>query len=161
MISIDLKLVGEEEFVLRLDTLPEKVREVVEAKFSTLIEALRNKVADNLSGAVLQTKSGALLESLKSGVEQIGSTAIGFVEIDPPNERVKTYALANEYGGKAWYIIPLGLKGVLANKEERFFSRRAVMHPPAIERSYLRSAFREMEEPIIQGLSSAVEEALR
>lgn len=109
------------EVIAGISGLPDKVAAVMEEKFGLLINKLRDKVRDNLSGKVLNIKSGALVNALNSGVVRQGSSLIGFVEIDPPNETVKEYALAHEYGGKNSYWILVGPIGVLANKETGFF----------------------------------------
>lgn len=160
MINFSFSLLDAEAFT-RLDQIPIKVHALLEEKFRTLINELKTKVEENLSGKVLNVKSGVLLSSLRSGVERQGDLLIGFVEIDPPNETVKEYALAHEYGGKGYYWIHVGPKGVLANRETGFFSKHDVFHPLAKERSYLRSAFREMEPEIVSSLSPVIEESIR
>ena len=156
---ISIKLV-DTEVIAKFERLPEELRVAVEAKFAGLIELVREKVEENLGGAVLQTKTGNLLAALRSGVSEAGGNTIGFVEIEPGSKE-EVYGRAHEYGGKSSYWIEVGAKGVLANKEDNFFSKRDVLHPPAKERSFMRSALREMMPTIIAEMEATIASVIR
>lgn len=162
MISVNVRII-DREVLVRLDRLPARIHAAVQLKFSELVGLLREKVAENLGGKVLQIKSGALLRSLGPPVvENIGLTLIGTVDIIPENENVKEYALAHEYGGKGSYeIVPMN-KSLL-----RFIGKSGdvvfapyVYHPAAAERSYLRSALADMQPIFTSGIEDAVFDGL-
>lgn len=159
---IDLKLtLIDSEAILALPQLPDKVQESLKAKFEGLIRALETKVEENLSGRVLGTKSGRLRGSLVGGVEQLGQTLVGFVAIEGDEEVVK-YGMAHEYGGRGFYeILPVNKRVLVFKSEAGVVFTKRVWHPPAIERSYLRSELKESEESIVAGLGEALDEALR
>ena len=161
MIGLNVRFSGDEVLV-RLDGFPRRLRDVLDLKFRELVDELRLKVMENLSGKVLNTKSGALLGAVRSGVEQLGSQLIGFVEIDPANTTVKEYALVHEYGGKGSYeIVPVSKRMLrFIGKSGDVVFASYVLHPPAAERSYLRSAFIEMQPLITSGLEDALFDAI-
>lgn len=153
---ISLKLV-DTEVIAKFDRLPVELRAAVEAKFATLIEMVRAKVEENLSGAVLQTKSGALLGALQSGVSSIGGqTLVGFVEIEP-GSKPEIYGKVHEYGGKDWYeIVPVNKKALAFEIDGKKIITDYVFHPPAKERSFMRSALREMVPTIVAEMEETI-----
>lgn len=160
--KIDVKIV-DRELIVALDGIPSRLVQALEDKLSTLMGLVRVKVEENLSGAVLQTKSGALKGSLVSGVERIGSsTFVGFVDVGPMDAKVAAYAMVHEYGGKDYYeIVPVHKRMLrFVGKSGDVVFAPYVYHPPAQERSYLRSALWAMESEIVEGLDEALESAL-
>lgn len=122
--------------------LPVKFRLELATKIDRIADLVEAKVRENLSGGILDIKSGQLIGSIR---KEIDIAAIGAVEhggafiafVGPIPATPKAWAL--EYGGKGSYVIPVGKRGVLANRETGFFSKRDVVHPPAKEYAYLRS----------------------
>ena len=153
---ISIKLV-DTEVIAKFERLPAELHAAVEAKFATLIEMVRAKVEDNLSGAVLQTKSGALLGALQSGVSSAGSgTMVGFVEIEP-GSKAEVYGKAHEYGGKDYYeIVPVNKKALAFEVDGKKIITDYVFHPPAQERSFMRSALAEMMPTIIAEMEETI-----
>jgi len=101
-------------------------------------------VIENITGKVLQSRSGDLLRKLGPGPEVYASGYDFIAFVGPRPAGPKEYAL--EFGGKGAYVIPVGLKGFLANEEDDFFSKADVVHPPSKEYRYLREARDEVEE---------------
>ena len=160
MISLEVKVV-DQELLVKLDELPAKLHALVREKLETEVSALRLKVQENLTGKVLNTKTGALLGALTSGVEELGNLLVGFVAIEAQDQKVQAYAMAHEYGGKGYYEIVPVRKAILQFEYKGQIVRTPyVYHPPAQQRSYLRSALHEMSSEIEQGLNSAVQEAI-
>lgn len=161
MISLSVKIV-DQELLVNLETLPRRLHEAVKSKLESEIALLRTKVEENLSGKVLNSKTGALLSSLVSGVEQLGSLLIGFVAVESSDPKVEAYAMAHEYGGKGYYEIVPVHKAILRfeTKGGNIVFAPYVYHPPAAERSYLRSALHEMQSEIEAGLSQAIQDAM-
>lgn len=159
MISFQVSL-ADTEILAKLGGLPEKVQLALRAKMEEEVEILRDKVAENLSGGVLNLKTGALLSALVSGTEELGDLLVGYVGIESEDENVKQYAVAHEYGGKSYYPITPIHKTLLVFFWERMGKvvfLKGVNHPPQKERSYLRSALYELRPEIEEGLKTAVE----
>lgn len=161
MIGLQVTIV-DQELLVNLERIPERLHAEIEEKLESLVAELRLKVQENLSGKVLNTKTGALLGSLVSGVERLGSLLVGFVAIDPADSKVEAYAMVHEYGGKGFYeIVPIH-KLILRfeGKGGEVVFAPYVYHPPAAERSYLRSALHEMAPEIEAGLNQAIRDAI-
>lgn len=161
MINLQVKIV-DQELLVNLERIPQRLHAEIEEKLESLISELRLKVQENLSGKVLNTKSGALLSSLVSGVEKLGSLLVGFVAVEPTDSKVEAYAMAHEYGGKGFYEIVPVHKLILRfeGKSGEIIFAPYVFHPPAAERSYLRSALHEMAPEIEAGLHQAIQDAI-
>jgi len=161
VISIDIKVI-DQELLVKLDKLPERLHEAIRVKLVEGVAELRLKVIENLTGKVLNSKSGRLVESLVSGVEELGSTLIGFVAIESADAKVKAYAEAHEYGGKGSYeIVPIQKKILrFIGKSGDIIFAPYVYHPPAAERSYLRSALWEMAPEIEEQINAAIQAEL-
>lgn len=134
MLSLEIK--PSERFGERIYGLAARTRRQWNEKLGLLADLLYDKVIENLSGKVLQTKTQQLRGSITKEVSTSGYDFIAFVGPEPATP--KAYAL--EFGGKSSYLIPVGPKGVLANRETDFFSKHDVIHPPSLEYRYLRSA---------------------
>lgn len=163
MIDLHVSISGlDSEFFVNLADFEKKSWPLIERKFQVLVDALKAKIQENLSGRVLQTKSGALLRDVVSGVERQGTLLIGYAGIEPENETIKEYALTHEYGGRGTYTIVPVNKSVLRfiGKSGDVVFTKFVRHPAAPERSYLRSALAEMQPEIVAGLEEAIVEAL-
>lgn len=162
MIGLQVRVI-DQELIVTLNKIPTAIRVQLESKLKTLMSELRLKVIENVSGKVLHSKSGALAASVVDGVSNIGSSLIGFVEVASGDPKVQAYAEAHEYGGKGYYEIVPVHKTVLkfVSKSGETVYAPYVFHPPAPERSYLRSAFAEMAPEIEEQLNEALAEALR
>lgn len=144
-----------------LTDLPERLREALLQKATTLAAELEAKVQQKLAGEVLNARSGALARSIVTSIEE-GSAGVS-VAIES-NGDVK-YAAIHEFGGviPPHEIVPDKAKAlafVVGGKQ--VFARRANL--PAVtmpERSYLRSSLAEMTDQIREGLSGAVTEAIK
>jgi hypothetical protein len=143
------------ELITKIGQLPAHLQEMVLLKMQEAVDLLYAKVLANLSGDVLHVKTGDLVSRLMKGVEQQGSLIIGFVEIEPKDIK----AFVQEYGGKGSYLIEPVKAQVL-----RFISKggetvfaKSVLHPPLPERSYLRSALKDLYPVLLAKLNEAPE----
>jgi hypothetical protein len=134
MLSIEIR--ATEDFFTKLKGYTARTQAKYNTELDRITDLVLTKVIENLSGKILQSKTGELVGSISKETHHSGYDFIGFV--GPVPATPKAWAL--EFGGKHSYLIPLGDKGVLANKDEQFFSKRAVIHPPSKEYAYLRSA---------------------
>lgn len=135
----------------------------VDAALAARAEELRarlyDKIADNLSGGLLNRRSGALLDSITTEVEDDGEGVSIIAEsIGVP------YAAILEQGGKtaAHEIVATkaqALAFVIAGAQH--FARR-VQHPGSIFKAYryMGSALDELADEIASGLKDAVIESL-
>jgi phage gpG-like protein len=137
-------LVGESELMARMGRMyPNAKKGLLEAVTRLAIQLQRNVVKDKLSGQVLNVRSGTLRRS----ISQLATNQLVSQTETSTEGRVGTnveYAHIHEYGGT---IARHSKKGV----------GRAV-YP---ERSFLRSAMREMESQIKTELENALKQAVK
>ena len=151
----DVEIDGADELDARLADMPRALRAALAAKIEELAERLEEKIKENLSGAVLQSRSGALRDSIESSA---GADAAQLF--------AKTkYAAAQEYGFSGIESVTAHSRTIkeafgraIAPKQVfvRAFSRQ--MNLP--ERSYMRSALDEMQDEITAELAEAIREGL-
>lgn len=125
----------------KLYGLSKRLRSKWNARMESAGQELKAKVLENLDGKILQKRSGQLYDSIELDVYTEGYDFIAFVGPVPATPK----AMSLEFGGKGDYLIPIGAKGVLANKDTGFFSKSSVIHPPSKEYAYLRTALEEIE----------------
>lgn len=138
---LDIEVTPSPLFGMKLFNLNKRLRTKWNRTLERTATELYEKVLENLSGKILNVKTDQLRQSIAKEVESSDFDFIAFV--GPVPATPKAYAL--EYGGKGDYVIPVGAKGVLANRETGFFSKRDVLHPPSKEYAYLRTAMEEVE----------------
>jgi phage gpG-like protein len=135
----------------------------IEAVLATRAEELRvklqGKIAQNLSGDILNTRSGALLNSISTEVDDDG---LGLTFI--AESTGVPYAAILEYGGKTAAHEILATKAqalaFIVGGEQRF--ARRVQHPGSIFKAYryIGSAFDALAGELTFGLKDAVLDAL-
>jgi hypothetical protein len=133
----------------------------IEEQVGILGHQLYQTVEGKLSGSVLNVGTGALLNSVMlSAVAATGLAFETFVEI-PDASPEWLIGMTHEYGGTSAYVIEPIEKQALSFVVggTRVFARR-VNHPPAQERSYLRSSLDEMAESIRDGIQETVNAVL-
>jgi hypothetical protein len=138
MLSIEIRT--NDAFYTKLKGYTQRTQAKYNAELDRITDLIFTKVIENLSGKILEPKTGQLRDSIVKETHHSGYDFIGFV--GPVPTTAKAYAL--EFGGRDWYLIPIGERGVLANKAENFFSKSAVGHPPSKEYAYLRSALNDV-----------------
>lgn len=124
-----------------------------------LIQRLRDRVENNLSGGVLNARTGALRASLAAGLAQAGGIAATVTASAP-------YAAFQEYGFSGSETVRAHLR-----RQSQAFGKpirpvdvavrtysRQVNYPA---HSYLRSALAELKPEINAGIGAAVAEALQ
>jgi HK97 gp10 family phage protein len=154
---ITVELVGDKELVARLDAMPGRVRDGLVRAVARLGLELQKKVQDEkLSGQVLHQRSGALARSIDTQVSQTETAVSASVGT------AVRYARFHEYGvAHPWLIQARTARALRFLVGGRVIFRRYVRHPPLPERSFLRSALKEMRPEIEEGLRAAVAEAIR
>lgn len=155
---ITAALAGGDALMGRLGAMPARLGAELAREASRLGDELRTAVERNLSGGVLQQRSGRLAASIDLSVEQSGGAVSATLGSDVP------YAAIHEYGGviPAHQILPKSAR-VLAfpwQGREGVFRRVEMPAVQMPERSFLRSAFAEMEPEIRAAMADAASRAV-
>lgn len=129
----------------------------IEERVGILGQQLYDTVRVKLSGAVLNVGTGALLGSVMlSAVAATGLAFETFVEI-PSDSPQWLIGMTHEYGGTSAYVIePINTQALHFMVGGSSVFARRVNHPPAIERSYMRSSLDEMSQSIMDGIQETV-----
>ena len=133
----------------------------IEEKVGILGQQLYDLVAAKLSGGVLNIGTGALLSSVMLAAVGVTGMAVGtFVEI-PEDSPQYLIGKVHEYGGAGYYPIePVNAQALRFIVGGTLVFAKHVNHPPAIERSFLRSSLDEMTETVYAELQSTIGEVL-
>lgn len=160
---LNITIVGDRELVAKLDLRGVRAKEAVVREVTSLTLQLERKVkAEKLSGQVLNVRTGNLRASIHSilPVEQTGGTIRGRVA---SSGDVK-YAGIHEFGGKtpAHVIMPVKANALAFMMGGKMIFAKKVNHPGSTmpERSFLRSALKEMAPDVERGLNEAIKKAL-
>jgi len=158
---IAAQIVGDRAVIAHLEGTPAKVMNNVRSEVQRLVLALLNRVkGEKLSGQVLRNQTGTLRRSINQRVTGDASTSTGSVGTN------LSYAAAHEFGFKG----PVSVKAHLRMVKVAWgkpvknpgmhqwgaFTRQ--MNLP--ERSFLRSALKDMTPEIQARLTAAVRSAL-
>jgi len=143
---IESLLVGDREIVRKFDALPTRLRDEMKIGVGRLaLKLARNVQQNKLSGQMLNVRTGRLRRSIASLVEDNSQTVSGIVSTP-----VK-YAPPNEYGFKGTVTVAQSLRTIKQAFgrpiEEKTITVRAHQRKMNLpERSFLRSALRDMEQ---------------
>jgi len=159
-------IVGDDRVIARLEGMkPAILARVETAMRHLLFELQRHVMDDKLSGQVLgkylhSRPTGRLRDSIKvAGPESDGKSFFGAVGTNV------VYAAIHEYGGRTpgHLIEPRNKKALAFEIGGETIIRRRVHHPGSVmpERSFLRSALRDMQDQIKVEISAAVAEGLK
>jgi phage gpG-like protein len=149
-------LVGDSELIARLSAMPGVVQSGIVRAVTRLALELEALVKRKLSGDVLRVRTGVLRSSINNRVNQ---TATGVTASVGTNV---SYAKFHEFGvPHEWEIRPRSARALAFEIGGRTIFAARVIHPPLPERSFLRSALREMEPRIRSKLEAAVTQATR
>jgi hypothetical protein len=153
-------LVGDERALERLRALPEAFNSRLLRAITQLgIELQLNVQQDKLSGQVLTSRTGSLGSSIQLQVNQSGGAFTASVFTD------SRYAAVQEYGFAGTVSVRASLRRIrqafgrsIAEKtiSVRAYDRRANLP----ERSFLRSALKDMTPDIHDGVEAALADAV-
>jgi hypothetical protein len=155
---ITVELVGDERLIARLDAMPGRMHDGIARTVARLgLELHRKVVMEKLNGQVLQRRTGARASQVNDRFTDT-PTEISYSVGIPP----KSYGRFHEFGvPHSWVTEARNAKALrFTVGGETIFCRR-VTHPPLPERSFLRSALKEMAPMIEEELRAAVAEAIR
>lgn len=157
---ISVKVIGVEQFVTRLQNLQPKVQESLRLAIGQLGIELQTYVkANKLNGQVLKNQTHTLSRSINMKVK---ADAFSVVASVGTNIR---YAAIHEFGGqtKPHLIQAKNAAKLKFMGGGGWVFRKEVNHPGSRmpERSFLRSALKDMESQIQTGLKKAVDVAVK
>jgi len=131
-----------DEVVLALDQFPRRIREALHQKFGVIFAEVRRGIADSRPGKYVDQKY------IQSGIEDIGSTTIGFIEAE---DKPGTYI-----------IVPTKRRALefIGTKDGALVRTKLVNHP-YLKAAPIVAAHLEAKKPwILDQLEDAVNEAL-
>jgi phage gpG-like protein len=144
-------LVGDREVIARLTEIRGKSLQGVARAVTRLGLEMERLVKQKLSGEVLNVRTGVLRSSINTQVKQSATEVTATV-----GTNVK-YARAHEFGvPHSWEIRPVKARALAFQVNGQSIFAMRVTHPPLPERSFLRSALREMTPRIRAELEAAV-----
>ena len=156
---IAASIVGDREMLDRLRALPEAARAGLGRAVSELARELERRVAEKLSGEVLQARSGSLRSSIEAAVDESATGIVVTVGSSLGYARAQEYSFAGTVGVRAHlrHITQAFGRPIAAKTIEVGASSRRMNLP---ERSFLRSALVEMHPQIEAAARRAMQEAL-
>jgi len=144
-----------------LAAMPERISDALAVKAGALAAALQEKIAQKLSGDVLQMKSGALAGSIAVTVEDSSDGVSVRIATSPDIK----YAAIHEFGGtiSPHQIVPDKARALafLVGGKRAFAARVQIPAVTMPERSYMRAALAEMANEIRDEFGTAVAEAIQ
>ena len=137
------------------------LEEALLAVFGELGDKLYELVIGNLTGRVLQARTGKLASSVElEAAAFIGAVCQTAVAI-PEGSDSWLIGMVHEYGGLGWYSIdPVNAQVLAWMGPEGMVFARHVNHPPAEERSFMRSALAWMEADAVDQIKTTIAEVL-
>lgn len=156
-------ILGGEDLVKRLTAAPENIQNALQTSVSRMALRLLARVkGDKLSGQVLKVKTGRLRRSINQRVEREGSGVYGYVGTNVDYGRV------HEYGFKGGVVsVRAHLRKVTqafgktlpTTKQSQVGAHTRNVKLP--EKSFLRSALRELQPEIERSMRNAVQAAAK
>lgn len=154
---LEIKLIGDQQLMLKLQRMPERVRFELKKAVTGLSFDLMRLVKRKLTNQVLNVRSGKLRDSIFQRVVEDRAGIHGHVASDGT---VK-YAGVHEWGGTINIpeIRPVSASALhfITKGGAEVFAKYARAHTVTMpERSYLRSSLRDMKDQIKRELTDAV-----
>ena len=148
-------LLGDNELIAKLNAMPGGTRQGIVRALTRFMLQFDRRVKQKLSGEVLNVRSGVLRASVHTEVKESATEVIG-----TEGTNVK-YARFHEYGvPHSWEIRPRSARALAFEVGGQTIFRMRVTHPGLPERSFLRSAQREMTGQFKDEMRQAVGEAI-
>jgi hypothetical protein len=153
---ITLQLVGDREVIAKLAAMPEGMRAGLARAITRLSLEGERLSKQKLSGEVLNVRTGAL----RSGVHALPTTSSS-TEVKGGWGSSVWYGKLHEMGvPHSWEIRPKSARVLAFEIGGRTIFAMHVTHPPLPERSFMRSALREMQPRIQSEIEAAVSQEL-
>lgn len=143
----------------RVDELQDEIEVALYNRTNKLTQMFADRVRQNLSGDVLQTRSGDLLGS----VEQIGPNATGdeIVSTVQAGGDAAPYGIVHEHGGEREYMIyPVNGRALAFEIDGKLAFFASVRHPPLPARPWFGPVEEEMAAIWGDELQEAISEVV-
>jgi hypothetical protein len=154
--TVQFEFVGDTAVEAKLAALPARIHLAVLRVMTKLGLQLHAAVVENLSGKVLNRRTGKLASSQNlqtvDTAAQITSS-VGF------NQATVPYGKPHEYGvPHSWIIEPVRAKALRFKPSGggKFIFAKRVVHPPLKERSFLRSALKDLAPRVGPEVNAAI-----
>ena len=148
-------LVGDQALIAKLNAMPNGLRNGIARAVTRLAIETQRLVQQKLSGSVLKVRTGVLRSSINYKVDQSSTSVTATVGTNV------AYARYHEFGvPHSWEIRPKSARALCFELNGKTIFAKRVIHPPLPERSFLRSALKEMEPRIKEELERAVGDAV-
>ena len=157
---INLSLVGGANVIRQFEKFPPSLATELRNTIQTLSFQLQSKVQqDKLSGQVLKTKTGTLRRSISHRTHDSGNATYGVVGTN------SNYGMMHEFGFKGTENIKSHLRTIKMAWGKSIKPRQVTVkaHTRKVdypERSFLRSALKEMETQIVTEIDTTVQRLL-
>lgn len=150
---ITVFLAGDTQVIARLNAMPGALRSGIVRAVTRLALETQRLVQQKLSGPVLAVRTGVLRSSINYRIQDSATQVTATI-----GTAVK-YGKYHEYGvPHSWEIKPTTAKALAFEVGGQTIFRKSATHKALPERSFLRSALREMEPRIKEELQAAVGE---
>jgi hypothetical protein len=155
---VTLEIQGTDRVIAFVSSTERRVTDALRRAVAIATIDLSNYVKTNkLSGQVLNVKTGTLRRAVKSYPPSGDGPIVGTVSV---GQEAAVYGRVHEYGGAGPYeITPIRAKALRFMLGGQAVFAKSVMHPPAKERSFMRSALADKRAEIIARLERAVSSA--
>ena len=153
-------LVGDDKLKAWMATRYPEMEKGVQTSMARLVISLARKIKEEkLSGQVLKNQTGRLRRSITPNIRGMGTQIVGEVGTNVE------YAAIHEYGGKTppHEILPKRGRALAFMMGGKQVIVRKVNHPGSKmpERSFMRTALKEMEPEIRASFENAISQVIR
>jgi hypothetical protein len=153
---ITIQLVGDREVIAKLSAMPEGTRSGLARAITRLSLEGERLSKQKVSGEVLNVRTGAG----RSGIHALPTTSTS-TEVKGGWASSVYYMKFQEFGvPHSWQIRPKTAKALAFEIGGKTIFAMHVTHPPLPERSFMRSALREMQPRIQSEIEAAVSQEL-
>jgi len=150
-------LVGDQELIAKLSAMPRRVQAGLARAITRLSLEGERLSKQKVSGEVLHVRTGAL----RSGIHAIPTTSTA-TEVKGGWGSSVYYGKFHEFGvPHSWEILPKSARALAFEINGQTVFAMRVMHPPLPERSFMRSALREMAPRIKSEIEAAVNQEVQ
>jgi len=150
---VKITIVGDFEVCAKFEKAPAEIREALKRGVQRATLAVLKRSKEKLSDDVLRVRTGRLRRSITSKVEDQGGSIVGSVGT------VVQYGRVHEFGFNGTVTVRDHLRRAKSGKEINVRAHSRKVNLP--ERSFLRSALREIEPEIAGLIETEINKKLR
>jgi hypothetical protein len=146
---IGLSITVHGEFFAKMEGLPKRLQDAIEAKMRVLTDKAYAKAVGNFSNGKYNST-----EEVAHGVERQGNLVIGFIEPLTLKARIQ------ETGGERYYeILPVKARVLrfIGKQDGQLVNTKYVLHPPIPGKHYIRDTIAAMATEIRDELNATID----